>query len=97
MMSTGRCHSRSTTEGPQSCSNSLAKRGPTPFSAVTGAKSGLSEAGRKEYGWMAAPGALNLELQKTPALPLKIFSLSAAESVSSSNTHLVPGGFETKG
>ena len=47
MRSTGRCHSRSTTCGPQRCSNSLPRRGPTPFNAVTGAKSGLSEAGRK--------------------------------------------------
>src|SRR5208282_3166653 len=67
MRSTGRCHSRSTTCGPHRVSNSLPSRGPTPFNAVTGAKSGLSEAGRK----LAAPGALDLELQEAPGVAVQ--------------------------
>src|SRR5579872_4957350 len=47
MISTGRCHSRSTTFGPASRSNSLAKRGPMPARLVTSAKSGLRMSGRK--------------------------------------------------
>src|ERR1700689_2312076 len=71
MTSTGRCHSRSTTDGPQRFSNSLPSRGPTPFNAVTGAKSGLRMAGRKR----AAPGALDLELQQAPGVAVEKFLL----------------------
>src|ERR1700741_2681412 len=47
MRPVGRCHSRSTTSGAPSFSNSLPKRGPTPLRAVTEAKRGLSGVGRK--------------------------------------------------
>src|SRR6185437_8937921 len=47
MSPVGKCQSRSTTSGAPSFSKSLPKRGPTPFSAVTLAKSGLSGVGRK--------------------------------------------------
>src|SRR6185437_4118169 len=65
--STGRCHSRSTTCGPQSFWNSLPRRGPTPLRSVTSAKRGLRIAGRTARRRCAS----DLELQQPPRVAIE--------------------------